>query len=95
VVNLTGCRAWPEYVEAHVPVGPVDVRVRLEDRWQPRRARLAVADRDAAPLEIRDGWACVTLWDERPATARPAADDAIAAGGGSPDAAAHELLILE
>ena len=38
LVNLSGCDAWPAYLEEHLPVGPLRVSVRLDGGWMPTSA---------------------------------------------------------
>jgi hypothetical protein len=61
VVNLTGCDAWPGYVEACAGVGPVSVGVRLpEGCGGAGRARLLVAGGECA-VEVAGGEARMTI----------------------------------
>ena len=60
LINLSGCSAWPAYLEEHLPVGPLRVSVRVAPGWTPRRALLRVAE-SATDLHLADGWATVEL----------------------------------
>ena len=60
LINLSGCNAWPAYLEEHLPVGPLRVSVRLDGDWTPSSTQRRVDD---APLDLQiaDGWATVEL----------------------------------
>ena len=60
LVNLSGCNAWPAYLEEHLPVGPLRVPVRLEEGLKPQHALLRVAE-CTADLQLSDGWATLEL----------------------------------
>jgi hypothetical protein len=61
LVNLTGCNVAPGYLEEHLPVGPLTVRVRLrEGEAAPTAAALRVAG-GTLPVTTSDGWAVVRL----------------------------------
>jgi len=64
LVNLSGCNAWPAYLEEHLPVGPLRVSVGLhsadDPSFAPQRALLQVSEA-AADLRVDDGWATVEL----------------------------------
>jgi hypothetical protein len=60
LINLSGCNAWPAYLEEHLPVGPLRVSVRLDGDFRPGSARSRVGDR-VLDLEMTDGWATVEL----------------------------------
>ncbi|MEN3340195.1 MAG: hypothetical protein V7647_3871 [Acidobacteriota bacterium] len=54
-VNLTNEGTWRGPLDELIPVGPVDVRVRVPDA-RPRRLRLLVS-KEQPPLSVADGWA--------------------------------------
>jgi hypothetical protein len=56
IVNLSGCTAWPGYVEEHISVGPIQVAIRLSAETLPASARLCVKGQ-AIDLVINRGWA--------------------------------------
>ena len=56
IVNLSGCTAWPTYVEEHVPVGPIRVALHLNPESIARSAKLCVAG-GKIDLVTRQGWA--------------------------------------
>jgi hypothetical protein len=60
LVNLSGCNAWPAYLEEHLPVGPLQVAVRLEEGLSPQRALLRVAE-STTDLQRSEGWANLEL----------------------------------
>jgi hypothetical protein len=60
LVNLSGCNAWPAYLEEHLPVGPLRVSVRLEGDFTPGSAQLRVVG-TPVDLHIGGGWATVEL----------------------------------
>jgi hypothetical protein len=60
LINLSGCNAWPAYLEEHLPVGPLRVSVRLDGAFVPRRAQLRVAG-TPVDLHLADGWATIEL----------------------------------
>jgi hypothetical protein len=60
VINLTGCRAWPDYVEEHLPVGPVRVAVRMQEGFVPTEAHRRVSGRTVR-VHKEEGWAIINL----------------------------------
>jgi hypothetical protein len=64
LVNLSGCNAWPAYLEEHLPVGPLRVSVRLDSAddpsFEPQRALLRVSE-SSVDLNVDEGWATVEL----------------------------------
>jgi putative glycosyl hydrolase-like family 6 (GHL6) protein len=60
IVNLSGCRAWPGYVEEHLPVGPVTVKVKLAPGFEPSEARLRVSGQTAG-LKLSDDSAIIRI----------------------------------
>ena len=60
LINLSGCNAWPAYLEEHLPAGPLHVSVRLAGDFTPASARLRVSE-TPVDLHISDGWAAVEL----------------------------------
>jgi hypothetical protein len=60
LINLSGCNAWPAYLEEHLPVGPLRVSMRLDGAFIPRRAQLRVSE-TPVDLRIAEGWAAVEL----------------------------------
>jgi hypothetical protein len=55
LVNLSGIDSWG-YLEEHLPVGPLQVALRLDAGWQPRQAQARVSAERLA-LRVEDGWA--------------------------------------
>jgi hypothetical protein len=60
IVNLSGCNAWPAYLEEHLPVGPLHISVRLEQKYTPVSALLRVSEQAVKPYTA-DGWAHIEL----------------------------------
>jgi hypothetical protein len=60
VVNLSGCRAWPDCVEEYLPVGPVRVAVRLRDDFSPSAAQCRVSG-ESPEVVIDKEWAVVEM----------------------------------
>lgn len=60
LINLSGCNAWPAYLEEHLPAGPLHVSVRLEGDLMPTSAQLRVSE-TPVDLHIGGGWATVEL----------------------------------
>ncbi len=60
IVNLSACRAWPDYVEETLSVGPIHIAVRLSDGFTPRHASLQVGQQ-VLPVHCNEGWAVVEL----------------------------------
>jgi hypothetical protein len=54
-VNLTNEGTWRGPLDELIPVGPVDVRLRVPD-GRPRRLRLLVS-KEQPQLSVADGWA--------------------------------------
>lgn len=59
LVNLSGTTEWPGYLEEHLPVGPLTIRV-LWQGGEAVRARVCV-DNGESPVTLRDGEAQVRL----------------------------------
>lgn len=55
LVNLTHCRAWPAYVEEHVPVSPLSVAIRTGPAGKIDHAKLLVSG-TRVPARVDDGW---------------------------------------
>jgi hypothetical protein len=60
IVNLSGCNAWPGYLEEHLPVGPIRIAVRLEAGFVPQSASLRVGEQSIRP-RVADEWATMEL----------------------------------
>ncbi len=56
IVNLSGCNANPGYLEEHLPVGPLQIAVRIPAAWKLKSAMLRVSNK-RVPISIKDGWA--------------------------------------
>jgi hypothetical protein len=55
LVNLTSANTWRQPVHELIPVGPLQVRVRLPTDVRGKRARLLVSD-NGASVDARAGW---------------------------------------
>ena len=60
VVNLTSAGTWRAPVEEFIPVGPIQVRVKLPSDAAPREARLLVSE-GARPVTVKGGEASFEL----------------------------------
>jgi hypothetical protein len=62
VINLTSAGTWRAPIDELIPVGPIQIRVRLPDGFQPTTFRRLVAPEDQ-PLgaEVKSGWASFEL----------------------------------
>jgi hypothetical protein len=60
LVNLTNAGTWRAPVDELIPIGPLDVKVRVRDGIRPRSARLLVAGREAG-LTADGDWMATRL----------------------------------
>lgn len=60
IVNLTSINAWRAPIDELIPVGPLEVKVRMPQGFKPRSARLLVSG-TTAPATIAAGWATLTI----------------------------------
>ena len=55
IVNLTSAGTWRQPVDEYIPVGPVKIKVRLQDGIQGKTLRSLVSDKKLIPLQD-NGW---------------------------------------
>ncbi|HBQ81876.1 MAG TPA: Tat pathway signal protein [Bacteroidales bacterium] len=60
LVNLTSAGTWRQPVDEYIPVGPVNIRIRLPEEVQGKRLRFLVSGKEMV-LSAEKGWAGFTI----------------------------------
>ena len=60
VVNLTSAATWRAPIHELIPIGPLDIKLRLPKDVRPRRAQYLVANRSSAPT-VSGEWASLKI----------------------------------
>ena len=60
LVNLTSTSTWRQPVEEYIPVGPINVKIRLPDKTRGRNLELKVAGGQIKG-DVADGWTSFTI----------------------------------